>query len=78
MPFKAVLNLGGWGIPCPLGNSNRQAHFLAKRFENALPELLLAVQDDTAYPEPYRTLAACYAHMGRLVDAKKSSPDYGR
>jgi adenylate cyclase len=48
-----------------------QAHFLARRFEEAVPKLLLAIQDDPRYPEPHRVLAACYAHMGRLNDAQK-------
>jgi adenylate cyclase len=36
-----------------------------------LTALLLAVQDDPSFPTPYRYLAACYAHMGRLADAKQ-------
>jgi len=47
------------------------AHFYARRFDEALPKLLLAAQDDPSYPLPYRTLAACYAHMGRLEDARE-------
>jgi adenylate cyclase len=31
-----------------------------------VPKLLLAIQEDPSYPGPYRVLAACYAHMGRL------------
>ena len=33
--------------------------------------LLLAIQEDPTLPEQYRTLAACYAHMGRLDDAQE-------
>jgi len=44
---------------------------LSRRFEEALPKLLLAVQDDPSFPTPYRYLAACYAHMGRLADAQQ-------
>jgi adenylate cyclase len=47
------------------------AHFYARRFDEALPKLLLAAQDDPGYPLPNRTLAACYAHMGRLEDARE-------
>jgi len=32
-------------------------------------KLLLAIQDNPRSPLPYRHLAACYAHMGRLDDA---------
>ena len=47
------------------------AHFLARRFDEAIPKLLLAIQDDPSFPQPYRYLAACYAHMGRLDDARE-------
>jgi len=47
------------------------AHFLSLRFDEAVPKLLLAIQEDLSYPQPYRALAACYAHMGRLKDARE-------
>jgi adenylate cyclase len=47
------------------------AHFLSRRFDEAVPKLLLAIQDDPSHPMPYRILAACYAHMGRLDDARE-------
>ena len=47
------------------------ALFLSRRFAEAVPKLLLAIQDDPSFPPPYRSLAACYAHMGRLDDARK-------
>src|SRR6516225_6782996 len=46
-----------------------QALFLAKRFDESVPKLLLAIQEDPSFPAPYRYLAACYAHMGRLGEA---------
>ena len=48
-----------------------QAHFLARRFDEAVPKLVLAIQEDPSFPVPYRYLAACYAHMGRLDDARE-------
>jgi len=48
-----------------------QAHFLSRRFDEAVPKLLLAIQDDPNLPFSYRVLAACYAHMGRLEDARE-------
>ena len=45
------------------------AHFLSRRFTEAVPKLLLAIQEDPSFPNSYRHLAACYAHMGRLDDA---------
>jgi adenylate cyclase len=47
------------------------AHFLSRRFDEAVPKLLLAIQDDPSYTQPYRYLAACYAHMGRLDEARE-------
>ncbi len=46
------------------------AHFLSRRFAEAVPKLLLAIQEDPSYPNPHRFLAACYAHMGRLDEAR--------
>jgi TolB-like protein/class 3 adenylate cyclase len=47
------------------------AHFLSRRLDEAVPKLLLAIQEDPSFPEPYRYLAASYAHMGRLNDARE-------
>jgi adenylate cyclase len=47
------------------------AHFLCRRFDQAVPKLLLSIQEDPGWTQPYRYLAACYAHMGRLDDAQE-------
>jgi len=47
------------------------AHFYSRRFDEALAKLLLAIQDDSGFPHTNRVLAACYAHMGRLDEARK-------
>ena len=47
------------------------AHLVSRRFDEAVPKLLLAIQEDPSNPHPYRYLAACYAHMGRLDDARE-------
>jgi adenylate cyclase len=47
------------------------AHFFSRRFAEALPKLILAIQEDPSDPRGYRFLAACYAHMGRLDDARE-------
>jgi TolB-like protein/class 3 adenylate cyclase len=47
------------------------AHFLSRRFGEALPKLLLAIQENPDYPVSYRYLAACYAHLGRLDEARE-------
>jgi TolB-like protein/class 3 adenylate cyclase len=48
------------------------AHFFARRFDEALTKLLVAAQETPAWPWPYRGLAACYAHMGRLDEAREA------
>jgi adenylate cyclase len=48
------------------------AHFYSRRFIEAEPKLLLAIQEDPSFPLPYRILAACYAHMGRCDDARET------
>jgi len=47
------------------------AYFLKRRFDEAAPKLLLSIQDHPGFPPTYRTLAACYAHMGRLDEARE-------
>jgi tetratricopeptide (TPR) repeat protein len=51
----------------PLG----AAYFFIRRFDEAAQTLLLAIHEDATSPQPYRVLAACYAHMGRLDDARE-------
>jgi TolB-like protein len=46
------------------------AYFFKRRFDEAAAKLLLAIQDHPGLPFSYRTLAACYAHMGRLDEAR--------
>jgi adenylate cyclase len=46
------------------------AHFFSRRFDEAVPKLLLAIQDDPSFPQLHRYLASCYAHMGRLDEAR--------
>ena len=45
------------------------AYLISRRFDEAVPKLLLAIQDDPTNPHPYRYLAACYALMGRPKEA---------
>ena len=46
------------------------AYFFKRQFDEAASKLLLAIQDDPGFPPSYRGLAACYAHMGRLDEAR--------
>jgi len=47
------------------------AHFVSRRFDEAVPNLLIAIEEDPSFLNPRRFLAACYAHMGRLDEARK-------
>jgi TolB-like protein/class 3 adenylate cyclase len=42
----------------------------SRRFEEAIPKLLLAIENDKSAAAPYRWLVACYAHTGRLAEAR--------
>ncbi len=46
------------------------AYFLKRRFDEAAAKLLLSIQDHPGSPPAYRFLAACYAHFGRLDEAR--------
>jgi tetratricopeptide (TPR) repeat protein len=47
------------------------AHFFRRRFEISARSLLLALHENPTYPLANRFLAACYAHMGRLDEARQ-------
>jgi adenylate cyclase len=69
--FEAALRLSPRARIGPLLVQLGAAHFLSRRFDEAVPKLLLAIQEDPSFPHPYRFLAACYAHMGRLDEARE-------
>jgi adenylate cyclase len=46
------------------------AYFFKRQLEEAASKLLLSIQDHPGFPASYRALAACYAHMGRLDEAR--------
>ena len=46
------------------------ALFFSRRFEEAVPRLRVAIEDMPVFPTSYRFLAACYAHMGLLDEAR--------
>jgi len=47
-------------------------HFFARRFEDALAMLLRSLQERPSWVPTHRFLAACYAHMGRLDEARET------
>jgi len=46
------------------------AHFFARRLEKAAAMLLVSLQETPNWAPTHRFLASCYAHLGRLVDAR--------
>ena len=46
------------------------SHFLSRRFDEAIAKLLLALEVTPNSPVAFRYLAACYALLGRLDDAR--------
>jgi adenylate cyclase len=48
------------------------AHFFAHRFEDAVKMLLRSLQQQPNWPPAHRFLASCYAHMGRIDDAREA------
>jgi TolB-like protein/class 3 adenylate cyclase len=46
------------------------AYFFKRQFDEAAANLLLSIQNHPGFPLSYRHLAACYAHMGRLDEAR--------
>ena len=47
------------------------AHFFNRRFDDAVAKLLVSLEETQGWAMPYRVLAAAYAHMGRLDDARE-------
>jgi adenylate cyclase len=69
--FEASLRLSPRARVGPARIGIGGAHFFSRRFEEAVSKALVAIQEDPTHPQPYRFLAACYAHMGRLDDARE-------
>jgi adenylate cyclase len=47
-----------------------EAYFFSRRFDEAAANLLASLDLAPTFPVTYRVLAACYAHMGRLDEAR--------
>jgi adenylate cyclase len=48
-----------------------EAYFFTRRFDEAVANLLASLDLAPTFPVTYRVLASCYAHMGRLDEARK-------
>jgi TolB-like protein/class 3 adenylate cyclase len=69
---EAALRLSPRGRIGAVFNLIGGAMFVSRRFDEAIPKLLLAIQEEPNFPQPYRLLAACYAHLGRLNEARET------
>ncbi len=67
---NTALRLSSWKRVAPSLGVIGMAHFLGRRFDKAIPTLLLAIEEDPSYPQPYRYLAASYAHLGQPDQAR--------
>jgi TolB-like protein/tetratricopeptide (TPR) repeat protein len=54
-----------------LGAGLGASHFLNRRFDDAVAILLASLEEAPSFAVTYRVLAACYAHLGRLDDARR-------
>jgi TolB-like protein len=56
----------GWGL-----NTIAAAHITCHRFAEALAVILVLIEEDPS-PIAYQALVACYAHLGRLAEAREA------
>jgi adenylate cyclase len=52
-------------------NGIGMAHFFTRRFHEAASEFLASLEETPTWATPYRFLASCYAHMGRIDEARE-------
>jgi pentatricopeptide repeat protein len=52
-------------------NGIGEAYFFSRRFDEAAANLLASLDLVPGFPVTYRVLASCYAHMGRLDEARE-------
>jgi len=67
VPRTALSPHGGTGNTSYLTGA---AMFFGRRFEEAVSKLRVATEEMPVFPTPHRFLAACYAHMGLLDEAR--------
>jgi TolB-like protein len=48
-----------------------RAYFFKRQYDAAAAQLTIAIHENAAVANPYRFLAACYGHMGRLEAARE-------
>jgi TolB-like protein len=69
--LETSLRLNPRDRPAPYVNSIGEAHFFSRRFDEAAAHLLESLERAWSSPVTCRVLASCYAHMGRLDEARE-------
>ena len=69
--FETFLRLSPRDRMATYLNGIGEAHFFSRRFDEAAANLLASLELAPSFPITYRVLAACYAHMGRLDEARE-------
>jgi adenylate cyclase len=69
--FETALRLSPRGRQASYLMGIGMAQFMARRFEEAAATLQLSLQEVGSYANTHRFLAACYAQMGRLDEARE-------
>jgi len=69
--FETSLRLSPRDLIGNTGTGLGGAYFLSRQFEDAATILLSSLERAPAFAVTYRVLASCYAHMGRLDDARE-------
>ena len=69
--FETALRLSPRGGKASYLIGMGMAQFMARRFEEAAATLQLSLQELPGYANTHRFLAACYARMGRLDEARE-------
>jgi TolB-like protein len=70
--FEKSLRLSPHARPAGALMAIGVGHFFAGRFEPAKTMLLRSLQEHPRWAPTYRFLASCYAHMGRLDEAREA------
>jgi pentatricopeptide repeat protein len=69
--FQNYMRLSPRGRMATHLNVIGEAYFFSRRFDEAAANLLASLDLAPTFPVTYRVLASCYAHMGRLDDARE-------
>jgi adenylate cyclase len=69
--FKTYLRLSPRERLSTYLNGIGEAYFFGRRFDEAAANLLASLELAPNFPVTYRVLASCYAHMGRIEEARE-------